>query len=126
MGSCLVAPPCTLVLLTVCKRRSPPWLPPPLRSRSLLLLRGSTLSGSVAPSWPPLHLPTDVDHQARVRRVRSFHCPQEVLLNPIANLEIFVQFSLEKKYMGRFVKKKKKKKKGALLKKKKKKKKKKS
>merc|ERR1711978_623119 len=55
----------------------------------------------------PLHFPTDVDHQARVRRVRSFHCPQEVLLNPIANLEIFVQFSLEKKYMGRFTKKKK-------------------
>merc|ERR1719414_2474411 len=27
--------------------------PPPLRSRSLLLLRGSTPSGSVAPSWLP-------------------------------------------------------------------------
>merc|ERR1712111_228562 len=51
--SCLVAPPCTLVLLTECKRRSLPWLPPPLRSRSLLLLRGNTLSGSVAPSWLP-------------------------------------------------------------------------
>merc|ERR1719415_345268 len=51
--SCLVAPPCTLVLLIVCKRRSLPWLPPPLRSRSLLLLRGSTPSGSVAPSWLP-------------------------------------------------------------------------
>merc|ERR1712132_3712 len=42
---------CTLVLLIVCKRRSLPWLPPPLRSRSLLLLRGNTLYGSVAPSW---------------------------------------------------------------------------
>merc|ERR1712018_455566 len=49
--SCLVAPPCTLVLLTECKRRSLPWLPPPLRSRSLLLLRGNTLSGSEVPSW---------------------------------------------------------------------------
>merc|ERR1712088_654795 len=28
----------------------------------------------------PLHLPTDVDHQAGVRRVRPIHCPQEVLL----------------------------------------------
>merc|ERR1712119_158182 len=30
----------------------------------------------------PLHLPTDVDHQAGVRRVRPIHCPQEVLLIP--------------------------------------------
>merc|ERR1719412_3289675 len=29
----------------------------------------------------PLYLPTDVDHQARIRRMRSIHCPQEVLLN---------------------------------------------
>merc|ERR1711963_39992 len=51
--SCLVAPPCTLVLLTGCKRRSPLLLPPPLRSRSLLLLRGNTPSGSEDPSWLP-------------------------------------------------------------------------
>merc|ERR1712133_35986 len=51
--SCLVAPPCTLVLLTGCRRRSLPWLPPPSRSRSLLPLRGSTPSGSVDPSCPP-------------------------------------------------------------------------
>merc|ERR1711997_479734 len=51
--SCLVAPPCTPVLLTVCRRRSLPLLPPPLRSRSLLLPRGSTPSGSVAPSSLP-------------------------------------------------------------------------
>merc|ERR1712240_236737 len=51
--SCLVAPPCTLVLLTGCRRRSLPWLPPPLRSRSLLPLRGSTPSGSVDPSCLP-------------------------------------------------------------------------
>merc|ERR1712073_110619 len=43
---CLVAPPCTLVLLTVCRRRSPPLLPPPSRSRLLLPLRGNTLYGS--------------------------------------------------------------------------------
>merc|ERR1712226_1280141 len=29
----------------------------------------------------PLHLPADVDHQAGVRRVRSLHRPQEVLLS---------------------------------------------
>merc|ERR1712018_635201 len=51
--SCPLAPPCTLVLLTGCKRRSPPWPPPPLRSRSLLPLRGNTLSGSEVPSWLP-------------------------------------------------------------------------
>merc|ERR1712173_79852 len=51
--SCLAAPPCTLVLPTECKRRSPPWLHPPLRSRSLLPQKGNTPSGSVAPSWLP-------------------------------------------------------------------------
>merc|ERR1711983_450360 len=38
---------------TECRRRLPPWLPPPSRSRSSLPLRGSTPYGSVAPSWPP-------------------------------------------------------------------------
>merc|ERR1712062_927987 len=51
--SCLVAPPCTLVLLIVCKRRSLPWLHPPLRSRLLLPQKGSTPSGSEVPSWLP-------------------------------------------------------------------------
>merc|ERR1711874_160166 len=49
--SCPEAPPCTPVLLTVCRRRSPPWPPPPSRSRSSLLPRGNTPSGSEAPSW---------------------------------------------------------------------------
>merc|ERR1712241_553627 len=48
-----VAPPCTPVLLTECRRRSPPWLPPPSRSRSSLPPRGSTPSGSEDPSWLP-------------------------------------------------------------------------
>merc|ERR1711899_487377 len=47
------APPCTPVSLTACRRRSPPWLPPPSRSRSSLPQRGSTPSGSEAPSWLP-------------------------------------------------------------------------
>merc|ERR1719432_666459 len=47
------APPCTPVLLTVCRRRSLPWLPPPSRSRSSLPQRGSTPSGSEAPFWLP-------------------------------------------------------------------------
>merc|ERR1712109_422401 len=51
--SCPEAPPCTPVLLTVCRRRSPPWPPPPSRSRSSLPPRGSTPSGSEAPSWLP-------------------------------------------------------------------------
>merc|ERR1712025_1039070 len=51
--SCLEAPPCTPVLLTVCRRRSLPLPHPPSRSRSLLHQRGSTLSGSEDPSLPP-------------------------------------------------------------------------
>merc|ERR1712038_203508 len=47
------APPCTPVLPTECRRRSPPRLPPPSRSRSSLPPRGSTPSGSEDPSWPP-------------------------------------------------------------------------
>merc|ERR1711874_899531 len=47
------APPCTLVLLTVCRRRSLLLLHPPSRSRSLLHQRGSTLSGSEDPSLLP-------------------------------------------------------------------------
>merc|ERR1712168_1714810 len=50
--SCPVVPPCTLVLLTVCRRKSLAWLPPPSRSRSLLLPSASTPSGSVVPSCP--------------------------------------------------------------------------
>merc|ERR1719230_1044359 len=50
---CPEAPPCTPVLLTVCRRRSPPLLPPPSRSRSSLPPRGSTPSGSEALSWLP-------------------------------------------------------------------------
>merc|ERR1712119_20927 len=51
--SCPVAPPCTPVSPTGCRRRSLPWLPPPSRSRSSLPPRGSTPSGSVAPSCLP-------------------------------------------------------------------------
>merc|ERR1719367_1227823 len=51
--SCPVAPPCTPVLPTECRRKSPLLLPPPSRSRSSLPPRGSTPYGSVAPSWPP-------------------------------------------------------------------------
>merc|ERR1712061_718410 len=51
--SCPEAPPCTPVLQTACRRRSLPWLPPPSRSRSSLPPRGSTPSGSEAPSWLP-------------------------------------------------------------------------
>merc|ERR1719369_1018555 len=49
--SCLEAPPCTLVLLTECRKRSLLLLHP--RSRSLLPQRGSTPSGSEDPSLHP-------------------------------------------------------------------------
>merc|ERR1711878_45887 len=51
--SCLVAPPCTQVLPTECKRKSLPWLHPPSRSRLLLHLRGNPPYGSEDPSWLP-------------------------------------------------------------------------
>lgn len=51
--SCPEAPPCTLVLLIVCRRKSPPLPPQPSRSRSSLPPRGSTPYGSVDPSLPP-------------------------------------------------------------------------
>merc|ERR1719427_474576 len=47
--------PCSLVLPTVCKRRSPPWHHRPRRSRSLLHQRGNTPYGLEDPSW--LHSP---------------------------------------------------------------------
>merc|ERR1711971_1541910 len=51
--SCPAAPPCTPVLLIVCKRKSQLLPHPPLRSRSLLPQRGNTPSGSEAPSCLP-------------------------------------------------------------------------
>merc|ERR1712008_649323 len=51
--SCPEAPPCTPVLLTVCKRRSPLLPHPPLRSRSLLPQKRNTPSGSEDPSCLP-------------------------------------------------------------------------
>merc|ERR1712080_263614 len=78
--SCPEAPPCTPVSLTVCRRRSLPWLPPPSRSRSSLPPRGSTPSGSVAPSSPPSPPSSRCGSQAGVRRVRPLHRPPQVLL----------------------------------------------
>merc|ERR1712129_239543 len=51
--SCPEVPPCTPVLLTVCRRKSLLLLHPPSRSRSLLPQRGNTLSGSEDPSLLP-------------------------------------------------------------------------
>merc|ERR1712029_960888 len=49
---CQEEPPCTQVLLIVCRRRSPPWLPAPSKSRSSPHQRGSTPAGSEDPSSP--------------------------------------------------------------------------
>merc|ERR1711981_44293 len=51
--SCPEAPPCTPILLTVCRRKSLLLLLPPSRSRSLLHQRGSTLYGLEGPSLLP-------------------------------------------------------------------------
>src|SRR5262249_10536138 len=51
--SFLEEPPCTLVLLIGCRRKSLLLHPPPSRSRLLLLLRGSTLSGLEDQFLPP-------------------------------------------------------------------------
>merc|ERR1711936_803826 len=51
--SCLVAPPCTQVLPTGCKRKSLPWPHPPSRSKSLLHQRENTPYGSEDLSWLP-------------------------------------------------------------------------
>merc|ERR1711976_229533 len=83
--SCPEAPPCTPVLLTVCRRRSPPLLPLPSRSRSSLPPRGSTPSGSEDPSWPPSP-PSSRCGSPGVRRERPRHCPPQVLLNVLSNL----------------------------------------
>merc|ERR1712150_335746 len=88
--SCPEAPPCTPVLLTACRRRSPPWLLPPSRSRSSLPPRGSTPYGSVAPSWllsppssrcgSPSRSTTSPAHpsstgSASKREILVFNCP---------------------------------------------------
>ena len=49
--SCQVVPPCTRVLLIVCRRRSPPWPQAPWRSRSSPHQSVNTPSGSVVQSW---------------------------------------------------------------------------
>merc|ERR1712203_979568 len=68
--SCLEAPPCTPVLLTACRRRSPPCSlhhqDQDHRSPREEVLR---LDRRLHPGFP-LHLPADVDLQAGVRRVR--------------------------------------------------------
>merc|ERR1711915_698032 len=71
--SCQEVPPCTWVLLTVCRRRSLPLLLQPLRSRSLLHLRGSTPSGSEDPS--SLHFPPSNRCGSQSRSMMSVALP---------------------------------------------------
>merc|ERR1712156_732398 len=81
--SCPVAPPCTPVLPTGCRRRSPP---PP---------RGSTPSGSVAPSWPPC--PPSSRCGSPSRSTTSAAPPSSTAsaskLSPISPYSLFLQFS---------------------------------
>merc|ERR1712096_537515 len=74
-------PQCTLVLPTECKRNH---CPRPIYHENQDYC--STREEILCMDWRfyscfTLHLPTDVDHKARIRRSRSIHCPQEVLLN---------------------------------------------
>merc|ERR1719259_1028787 len=78
-----VVPLCTQVLLIVCKRKSPPLLlhhedqdHRSTRKKILCLDRWFHLGF-------PLHLPSYVDHQGRIRRSRSIHRPQKVLLSAL-------------------------------------------
>merc|ERR1712107_518803 len=79
--SCPEAPPCTPVLLTACRRRSPPWLPPPSRSRSSLPPRGSTPSGSESPSWLPSPPSSRCGSPSRSTTSAAPHRPPQVLLS---------------------------------------------
>merc|ERR1719322_1175112 len=63
--SCLEEPLCTQVLPTACRRRLPPLLPQPSKLRSLPHLRGSTLSGLEAPSFPPCQPSSRCGSQSR-------------------------------------------------------------
>merc|ERR1712083_756135 len=85
-----MGPPCTPVLPTECRRRSPLLPHPPSRSRSSLPLRGSTPSGSEGPSWPPSppssrcgspsRSTTSPDHQLSTESVSKWH-----LISRLAN-----------------------------------------
>merc|ERR1711911_428416 len=99
--SCPEAPPCTPVLLSVCKgdhrpcslhhqdqdHRSP-------REEVLCLDR------RIHPGLP-LHLPADVDLQAGVRRVRPRHRPPQVLLScRISNFHCRLHSENEKPFLS--------------------------
>merc|ERR1711992_484720 len=82
--SCPEAPPCTQVLPTECKgnhclgsihHQDQDYCS--TRKKILRMDRRIHLGF-------PLHLPTDVDHQARIRRMRPIHCPQKMLLSNIS------------------------------------------
>merc|ERR1712113_1375754 len=80
----------TQVLPTECKRKSLPWLHPPLRSNHCSTRKKILRMDRRIHLGFPLHLPTDVDHQARIRRMRPIHCPQKMLLSAyILLLHIF-------------------------------------
>merc|ERR1712071_653478 len=73
-------PPCTQESVTECRRRSPPSLPhhedqDHCSSREEIL----RMDRRIHPCFS-VHLPADVDLQARVRRIWSRNRPQEMLL----------------------------------------------
>merc|ERR1719415_75022 len=99
--SCLEAPPCTPVLLTVCRRRSPLLLPPPSRSRSLLHQRGSTPSGSEDPSLLPSPPSSRCGSPSRstmsaAHPLSTASASKFILLNLVVNCVTFLLMSINK------------------------------
>merc|ERR1719154_11493 len=99
--SCPVVPPCTLVSLIVCRRKSLPSHHPPSKSRSLLPLSENTPYGSVAPSLPlsPLSSPcgsprkntTNLDPESSTANVsKLLLCYFHVIVHVILWLESFL------------------------------------
>jgi len=58
-----------------------------LKNRKLISWNERLEALPVVDPGVPVHLPADVDQQARVRRVGAFHRPQEVLLSVHAHRE---------------------------------------
>merc|ERR1712071_666885 len=83
--SCPVEPPCTWVSPIVCRRKSPLWLLPPSRSRSSLPPSANTPLDRWIHLGLSVHLPTDVDLRAGVRRIRPWNRPPQMLLNYLLN-----------------------------------------
>jgi hypothetical protein len=98
--SCPEVPPCTLVLLTECRRKSLPWLHPPLRSRSLPHQKGNTPSGSEARSWLPCPPSNRCGFQSKnttnqvpeLSTANAFRRPFFMYLNTLNTVQLYISY----------------------------------